>query len=180
MSIYSDEAYLAWLYGQVGNVSLKNPARTHWKLLHQLYTKEFVWFIPNDDNRVQDGKDLREEFLTVHPHDVDDHWLYLGCSMLEMLIALSRRLYFQTDIDPHEWFWELLDNVGISMEGTADLHYDYKIERYVDLVLDRIIWRTYSPDGQGGLFPLESTDKDQRKIEIWYQLSAYLERLMFS
>ena len=174
MSDHPDEVYLAWLYGQTANAGLKNPARTHWKLLRQLYKKEFVWIVPNDDNRMEDGKELRYEFLVDSPLPVDDDWMHLGCSMLEMLIALSRRLYFLTDVEPHEWFWELLENVGISMAGSNDLHYNDKLESYVDMILDRIIWRTYAPDGNGGLFPLSSTDKDQRKIEIWYQMSAYL------
>ena len=44
----------------------------------------------------------------------------------------------------------------------------------VNDVLDRVIWRTYRWDGHGGLFPLNEPEKDQREVEIWYQLSAYL------
>ena len=35
--------------------------------------------------------------------------------------------------------------------------------------------RTYSYDGEGGLFPLRNPDYDQRDAEIWYQMQAYLE-----
>jgi len=44
-----DELYFTWLYSQVGSVRTRNPARTYWSLLRYLYTKEFVWIIPNDD-----------------------------------------------------------------------------------------------------------------------------------
>lgn len=176
MSGHLDEEYLTWLYGQMGIVKLKNPARTHWGLARQLYKKEFVWFIPNDDNRVEDGRDLRTEFVDEFDLDdaIDENWMRLGCSMLEMLVALSRRLAFMTDIDPREWFWEMLENVGIGMSYSCDQKYNDEVADEVNEILDTIIWRTYGPNGDGGLFPLNNPDRDQRQVEIWYQLSAYL------
>jgi hypothetical protein len=44
----------------------------------------------------------------------------------------------------------------------------------IDELLDRVIWRTYRRNGAGGLFPLKRTREDQRQVEIWYQLCAYL------
>lgn len=168
-----DELYFKWLYEQIGNPRLRNPSRTHWGLARQLFTKEFVWFIPNDDNRVEDGRELRYEFLDLYS-DVDpgSDWMGLGCSMLEMLIGLSRRLAFETEQTAHEWFWQLLENLGI--DHCSDQVYNDLIRREVDYILDRVIWRTYSRDGRGGLFPLQSPREDQRKVEIWYQLNAYL------
>ena len=87
-----DDQYLTWLYSQTGSVRLRNKARTHWSLLRQLYSKEFVWLVPNDDNRVEDGRDLRYEFLHETGHTrASREWLAMGCSFLEMLVALSRR-----------------------------------------------------------------------------------------
>jgi hypothetical protein len=37
-----------------------------------------------------------------------------------------------------------------------------------------VIWRTYDRRGHGGLFPLQRSNRDQRRVEIWYQLSEYL------
>lgn len=166
-----DELYLKWLYSQVGNVKLKNPARTYWKLIRQLYTKEFVWIIPNDDNRLADGRDLRDEFVEKSDlYDVDPIWMSLGCSMLEMLIGLSRRLSFEDDQPADEWFWHLLGNLNLH-ELSDDIKFDLED---VDEILDEVIWRTYDPDGHGGLFPLKDPEEDQREVEIWYQLSAYL------
>ena len=34
--------------------------------------------------------------------------------------------------------------------------------------------RSYAFDGYGGLFPLRKPHQDQRNIEIWYQMQAYL------
>ena len=167
-----DELYLTWLYNQVGSVKAKRSSRTYWSLLRQLYTKEFVWFVPNDDNRAEDGKELRYEFINDEGlEDVDPEWVTLGCSMLELLIGLSRRLTFETDREPQYWFWEMLKNIGLESYNDKVHPYPHK---EIDAILERVIWRTYDRDGHGGLFPLKRATKDQRKIELWYQLSAYL------
>lgn len=166
-----DELYFVWLYGQVGKVEIDHPARSYWDLLKILYTKEFVWFVPNDDNRVEDGRDLRLEFAADEGiADVDQSWLQLGCSMLEMLVALSRRLSFLGEGEARTWFWLMLEN--IKLDGYVDASsLDVK---QIDKILDKVIWRTYTARGVGGLFPLKRTTDDQRKVEIWYQLNAYL------
>lgn len=177
MSPPLDDQYLTWLYSQVGSVRLKNPNRTYWSLIRQLYTKEFIWIIPNDDNRVEDGRDLRYEFLECEGiTDPEQEWLSLGCSMLEMLIALSRRLAFETDDEPRAWFWHLLEQ--LDLEQFNDRAYDDHARALIDEALDRVIWRLYSPDGRGGLFPLRRANEDQRDVELWYQFSAYLAELL--
>lgn len=174
MSKPLDELYFVWLYSQVGNPETTHPNRTHWRLFRELFSKEFVWFVPNDDNRFEDSKELRYEFIEQEGVvNVDVGWVRLGCSMLELLIGLSRRLSFVAEGEPRDWFWELMDNLGLS--GSTDAH-PYSSDR-ISEILDRVIWRTYQPDGQGGLFPLNQTGLDQRKIELWYQLNQYvLER----
>lgn len=166
-----DELYFEWLYSQIGSVRLKNPSRTYWNLCHILFTKEFVWVVPNDDNRVEDGKNLRYEFLDEKGIDpVDKHWLDEGCSMFELFIVLARILAFETDTEPYEWFWELCENVNLrDFNDRADIP-----KEYVNDILDRIIWRQYRRNGKGGLFPLKKADKDQRYVELWYQICAYL------
>lgn len=171
MSELLDEEYLTWLYSQVGSVKTRDQQKTYWSLFRALFTKEFVWIIPNDDNRVEEGKYLRNEFMEDHDWDeIDPDWFDMGCSMLEMLIALSRRLSFEAGGEPREWFFELLENLGL---------YDYTDSKTfsrdeVEDVLDSVIWRTYAYDGTGGLFPLQDPGEDQREVEIWYQLNAYI------
>jgi hypothetical protein len=170
-----DELYFRWLYGQVANSSVDIPSRTYWRLLKLLYTKEFVWFVPNDDNRIEDGKDLRYEFADQERLEIVDRgWLHLGCSFLELLIALSRRLSFEAEGEPRDWFWHMLENIGLHIyNDQAALPF-----QDIDEILDQVIWRTYKHNGVGGLFPLEGPCQDQRHIELWYQLSAYiLERI---
>jgi len=171
MSKPLDELYFVWLYSQVGDPNLKNPSRTYWRMLRQLYVKEFVWIIPNDDNRIEDGKDLRYEFVDEKElKNVDSMWMQLGCSVLELLVALSRRLSFEAEGPPQDWFWHLIENLGL--QGYNDRK-RYR-EEEIDDILDRVIWRTYEFDGRGGLFPLSEPKQDQKYVELWYQLSAYV------
>lgn len=171
MSQHLDELYFHWLYGQVDSVKRRNPSHTYWTLFKILFTTEFVWIVANDDNRVEDGKDLRDEFFEECNIDrVDRDWIELGCSMLELLIALSRRAAFEDDHTPRQWFWTMMHNIGL-----ADYNDARPIPKAaVEETLDRIIFRTYKPDGSGGLFPLRRPQQDQRGVELWYQLNAYL------
>lgn len=169
-----DEQYLNWLYQKVASVRVKNPARTYWSLLRHLYTKEFVWIIPNDDNRVEDGRDLRDEFIHQHKIVPDPEWMGLKCSILEMLIGLSRRAAFEaTEGGPRDWFWIFIKNLDLIDLNDAKYN-DSATAVEVDEILDQFVWRNYSPSGKGGLFPLKEADEDQRKVELWYQLAAYL------
>lgn len=166
-----DDAYLRWLYRQVASVSVRDPSRTYWSLLRHLYQTEYVWHIPNDDNRVEDGRALRYEFMQEqHIINASHEWLTLPCSMLEMLIALSRRCAFDAEGTARAWFWHLLHNIGLN-ELTDDKPFP---EEDVDEIIGTVIWRTYEPDGHGGLFPLKNAQQDQTKVEVWYQLAAYL------
>lgn len=167
-----DEQYLTWLYARIGSVKETRKELTYWYLFKLLYTKEFVWLIPNDDNRVEDGRYLRYEFLDEVDvsGNVDPNWMGLGCSVLEMLMGVANRLAFEADKTPQLWFWELLTNLGLS--GYTDRSVD---ERAIEDIVDRLIWRTYKPNGEGGLFPLRHPEEDQRHVEIWYQLSLYIQ-----
>lgn len=171
-----DELYLKWLYANIGSVKTRNTERTYWSLARQLYRTEFVWFIPNDDNRVEDGRDLRYEFIRQYDIQPDSsEWMSLGCSMFEMLIGLSRRLSFEAEGEPREWFWQLMQN--IDLEHHTDAHCSQtpeRCEKQIAKAADNVIWRTYSPNGHGGLFPLQHADEDQTEVELWYQLCAYV------
>lgn len=172
MDVPLDELYFQWLYGQVGSVEDNIPSHTYWRMLKQLYKKEFVWIIQNDDNRALDGKDLRREFIDREAvRRVDPAWMRLGCSMFELLIGLSRRLSFEGGGEPDSWFWTLIANLGLEVYPDNR----YLPEDVVDEILNRVIFRTYDRRGCGGLFPLNSkVVSDQRKVELWYQLNTYL------
>lgn len=170
-----DDQYLRWLYANVASPMERRPSHTYWELFTQLYEKEYIWVLPGDRNRAADGRELRQEFVDSQPHLIADHeWVTLGCSVLELMISLSRKLEFFLDGNSSKWFWLLTHNLGLT-KCTDRSGYD---QNTVDSMLDRLIWRDYDADGQGGLFPLEAPAEDQRDVELWYQLNNYaMERL---
>lgn len=172
-----DDVYLTWLYGHVDSVQNTNPATNHWGLLKVLYTTAFIGYIPNDDNRSADGKELRFEFLQTTDYPLDDpygSWFDLDCSVLEMILALSRRAAFEDESlgSPVEWFWRMIHN--LELDGYTDDIFEISIQEEVEEVLDRLNNRTYLRNGSGGLFPLQKAKEDQRKVELWTQMQTYL------
>lgn len=173
-----DEAYFVWLYAQVGDTKTRTRSNQYWKLLTMLHRKPFTWDrrkMEMDGNRASDGKDLRKEFLNNTGTALDEpDWLNMECSFLEMLIALSWKLAFDGGGEPRDWFWRIIDNLGLL--SCNDSH--PPDEAIVDHILNRVINRTYAFNGAGGLFPLNEPVVDQRGVQIWYQGQAYiLERI---
>lgn len=168
--------YFQWLCELT---KINSSAKSYWILAKTLHKKEFYWTVPNDDNRGQDGKDLREHYADINNLSTCEAYALHGpCTMLEMLVALSRRIE-DTMADPDKgdqtvkWFWMLLKNVGLD-KFTDEDYAALSGPIIVEQILDKILDRTYRRSGKGGLFPLKKPKKDQRKVEIWYQMCAYL------
>lgn len=177
-----DRLYLEWLYEKVAVTEYEDRDLTYWKVLQILFMKEFVWVVANDENRVHDGVALRSEFLDTVAASADtdldrsdyEDWASAGCSMLELMVGLSRRLEFEANKGKaHYWFWVLMENIGLS--GFSDhKRFTKRLINRIDDILDEVIHRNYEPSGLGGFFPMEDTHWDQRKRELWYQMSEYL------
>lgn len=121
-----------------------------------------------------DAKELRTEYVGDRSPD-EQVWADIDASMLEVLIALSRRVSFEaygTEATPAEWFWKLLEN--LDFRHYTDANYDDNVVADVTEALDILLDRTYHRDGRGGLFPLRRGRRDQRRTELWYQMSAYI------
>lgn len=171
MSVYWNE-YENWLVQRVGFLG-----HGHYnKLMDCIHMVDF-WVdpeIPRDHNREEDGRQLRQEFLRetgLRPDTLDRYHV----SVLEVLAALAIRMeneYIGDPADPHpeNIFWEMI--------GNLDLHQfsDPKFDEYrVRHVLNSWMLRKYDDFGRGGIFPLQDTSwPDQRGVEIWSQMNAYL------
>ena len=152
------------------------------ELLSVLHSIDFYALIPNDDNRGEDGKQLRDRFVDEEGLQTLSlgQWTRLDiptgpCTVLEMLIGLSYRLEFETEQSQwekttDEWFWILIDNLGLLGIYSRENLSAGDVHSIVKIFLDR----RYGSDGSGGLFPLKDPQKDQRRVEIWYQMSAYV------
>lgn len=173
ISPITKENYLLWLEPQLRDEH-GNPGKTYWDLLNVMFEREFVFVVPMDDNRIVDGLDLRMDFVRVN-HIPLGRMPNLGpCSFLEVLIALSRRMAFIAGGQAPGWAWQLLCN--LELDRMSDPFTRSK-HRKTQEIMDTAIWRTYSPDGTGGFFPLMQPDDDQTRIELWYQMNAYIEEL---
>jgi len=164
-----DLEYYEWLISQI-KIGPQKEFRGLFEIMHNT---EFTWFIPNDDNRVEDGRHLRQDFFRfIHKGGRTESDLSLEIvSVLEVVVALSRRVAFQTGEDPSHWAWRLIKNIGLNK--ASDPLTDAKVE-FVEMVLEDLIWRNYEANGGGGFFPLKKTLNDQTKVEIWYQMQEYL------
>lgn len=160
--------YFNWL------ASLTGPDSAAYSiLLKQMHTTPFEVLMHRDANRGEDGKELREEYENTFAITGEDLWEVDGkASVLEVLLGLSRRLEFDTDIPTANWFWKLLEN--LELRHCADVYYNRQVEEEVYSILMTFMHRAYSPSGVGGLFPLRRAEHDQRRVEIWYQMQAYL------
>lgn len=172
-----NQSYFEWL---CDIVHVDQGDKSWWILFKDLYNKKFYSLIPHDENRAWDGLELREDFMHEiwYPKymDIDGE-----CSVLEMLIGLARRIDFETS-NPYEdsqndstvyWFWEMIDNLGL-LPFDDDSYVDNGGMHFVNSILNNFVERKYSRNGNGGLFPLEHSRQDQRRVEIWYQMSEYL------
>lgn len=149
------------------------------KLMDQLINSPFEAVLERDLNRISDGEDLRSCFLmenglngTFYNHPV---------SVLEVLIALAVRVdgeYLGNPNDPRPdvFFWEMICNLGL--DKFDDKKYD---PRAVFEILDVWISRKFDKNGVGSPFPvgknihnIHKNIHDQRKIEIWMQVTAYI------
>lgn len=170
-----DELYFQWLYEQVADPRIEDEDLTHWDVLKILFSIDFAFIIEMDENRAEDGKALRRRFIAERGlSGVSDHWIEVGCSFLELMVAMSNKLAFMADGEPHYWFWELMGNLGL--RGYNDSH-EVPTED-VEEILNRVIFRQYGPDGHGGFFPLKHPERDQRDLELWAQLGDYVREII--
>lgn len=169
-----EQDYFAWLCEIVDD---KSPIYTYDMLLLDLARTNFEIMIPNDINRCMDGVNLRYEYASENPIFFEKDLTKEPCTVLEMLVSLARRVNYElSDNDPIEhdhtprYFWEMIANLGL--DNFDDAHYSSSDVRDI---LKRFLYRDYTYSGEGGLFPLRYPVRDQRDVEIWYQMNAYLQ-----
>ena len=173
-----EQDYFHWLCEMV---HINQEERTYKLVAKDLHRMAFIPVISRDENRALDGLNLRDQYL-------ESEWYPNGtyidgeCSVFEMLIALAQRIDFQTSDAYSEndgtdrtayWFWEMMDNLGL-IAFDDDSYVDLDGQTYVERIVDDFIDREYDFNGNGGIFPLKHAEQDQRDVEIWYQMSAYL------
>lgn len=169
--------YFEWMYDLMCEGRFAKTI-TYRQLFTFLYDTEFVYFVPHDENRAQDGIDLRYRYCVLHKCEDLERYLGGPCSVLEMMVALAIRCEERIMCDPEkgdrtaQWFWSMMTSLGLS--SMNDTNYN---EWLVNDVITRFLNREYDPDGKGSLFTIKRWNRDARTVEIWHQLMAYLNIL---
>lgn len=178
MRDYVSNEYFKWLY-ELACGDRYPEQISYLKLLMCLHSIPFRWSISRDENRADDGIELRYRFSYGYC-EVTNAELYLDgpCSVLEMMLALAIRCEENIMDDPRvgdrtrQWFWGMIVNLGLG--SMQDARFDKeRVKKQVKIFLDR----NYEPDGRGGLFTVRNCDRDLRDVEIWHQLCWYLDSI---
>lgn len=137
-------------------------------LVSALASVEFVPRHPMDENRANDGLELRADFEYETGDYIDkSSGLIPQCTFFEMVAALAIRCENDLMRNPlignrtSKWFFEFLANLGV-----LGLN-----ERDVDLIVDAC---EAFMDGKKDMFPLKKRGIKQSNEQIWKQLSAYI------
>jgi hypothetical protein len=170
----TQRAYFKWLVRCFCTDPEEDPRMFGFhNLLEQMYRKDYYYTIQNDENRADDGLNLRYLFRTNYDEDIPDG----PCSFLEFLIGVSIRLSEMLavgdELPPYLYFWELAIHLGLDKYTDKEYGRDSTIFM-VDLLMTDFMDRKYGRDGCGGLFPLSRPRGNQTRKEVWYQMQDYL------
>ena len=167
----NDDLYYDWLCNKLG----ADP--DHYILFSILYRKRFIVVARMDQNFVDNVGRLRDIYEKETGNKYQGHKSTTWCSVLELLYLVALRWdEVISNLHPRyeQWFWEMIRNLGLDGYTDDELLERSNLRWAIEDILDTFMDRTYYYDGRGGLFPLKFPEKDQRKVDIWYQLQAYL------
>lgn len=148
------------------------------ELFEYLYSREFIYTVPKDRNRVADGLCLRDTFSDAYGYFGIRDDLDMPCNTLEILVSIADRCekQFMTDAELGDrtgmWMYSMLVSLGIA--DLTDGYFDVGTARKA---IDVFLARSYCRNGRGGLFTVKNRNIDMRKVEIWNQMNCYLDEV---
>ena len=162
MDRFDDDAYFDWLYAQAFN-------SYRWMtVMAELHNIPFFWdsAIEHDANRASDGIQLRRDYLfecgkgrESYDFDIED------VSFFEVYVGLAKKMAHLLDKS-------LTSSMAYILRiGPFDAGMD---REEVEEAAMRVMERDYDYSGIGGLFPLESAARDQRDVELIYQMNLHV------
>lgn len=164
-------AYRLWLNNKVAN----DISPSYGQLLAILWRTEFIAEYENDNNRIADGKVLRDEFADSVNLD-NAEYLKLKATpvrLIEVMIALAQRLSGIVSVDDNTslYFWEMV--ASLEMNKMDDSNFTASsAQKKIDILLGH----KYKRNGRGGLFFIKGIGPDYNApgLDIWTQAMAYL------
>lgn len=164
--------YFQWI------CDIVDPNRSHTKLLSYLFDVEFYAIMDMDRNRIGDAVALRRHF--INSADMDEEFTTVALEsrlqvprVLEVMVGICYRGSNEYLGTIAGWFWDMCRSLEIDDQD------DYYFNAFgVEQKIFRFLNREYSPNGKGGLFTAQYTNCDMRTLEIWHQMSLYINELL--
>lgn len=147
-------------------------------LLEYLHNKNYIWNNPMDENRSEDGLNLRIRFEDESDY-ADYSSLTRPSSVLEMLIAFAERINTDVMSDNYStayFFWLMLDNLGCNK---------FKDDSFDATEVDILLNQWLNPIEKGGksyqkreikkwLFPLKSGKTAEEGLDEWERMQRFV------
>lgn len=173
MDIY--EEYFNWLVDSLNlNAGYKIQ---HYSLFKALHNISYEYFNVMDENRYQDGIDLRYRFgsdTNIPYYDITECIDICECSVLEMLVALILKIDNMITYDPKdslkaELFVDIAKSLGINEQINANFN-----QEYVNQCIFNWLHGQYEVNGQGGIITVQYPRQDMRTVDHWTQVMWYV------
>lgn len=176
--------YFDWMYDLVCKGRFADTI-SYRKLLKYMHAEPFVYIIKGDVDRYYDGITLRRRYALEQRRYGQDYDYIMQCleddvcTVFEMILALAIRCEEEIMSNPTvgdrtgQWFWKMIVNLGLG--GMTDDRFD---EEEVRKILDKFMQRKHAADGRGGLFIVRNCRHDLRSVEIWTQMTWFLDTMI--
>lgn len=164
-------AYRLWLNNKIANDI--SPAYN--QLLAILWRTEFIAEYQQDNNRMEDAYNLRDEFADSINIENQDY-LKLKATpvrLIEVMISLAKRINEIISVDDNisKYFWEMV--ASLEMNKLDDSMYNASsAQKHIDILLGH----KYRKNGRGGLFFIKDADLSYNAplLDIWTQAMAWI------
>jgi hypothetical protein len=151
-------------------------------VLRVLHDIPFYWTIWSDENRAGDAMSFRQSDFLSFQHGLEhldqawlEKWASASPSVLEVMLAISRRWSFYFEGEVSYYFAHLFLNLGLDKFPGRIL--PSRMQENIRIKLDEWMSRQFSEDGQGSPFPIKEPMArevlDMRQLDIWSQMNAY-------
>jgi len=184
--------YFYWLIATFTNLNKTrdydgNPQSTYMHLADLLHHKDFLVYMPRDQDRVAWAVRMRAEYERYLTRST-----YIGhsdaqiASIFEVLVHLGRLLSEKWCYDDRrmssssgECLFLILCNLGLNIyddvffETCTSQQEMVAAYTNIDQILLRWMTRSFASNGEGSPFPLINPPKDQRETDLMYQIYFY-------
>lgn len=163
-----EDEYFRWLASTIDDAP---GIRERQDLYIQLHNTVFLWspMVPNDRNLLGHVISKRTQFdedCWLVTQDLHRKFYNKPVTVFEVLLTISDHMAFLVNGSAVRCFRLLLANLELGSQSTKS-EIDEKLVTFME--------RRYNNDGSGGgLFPLRGPDRNQRRVELWYQMNAYI------